>query len=143
MSYSLTSKLLRLSILNYRNERQLEGTAMYKMSYAEIMDGDCAERALATRREAFDRAIELMTAAEAKGARSPETTEAIQYVQKLWTFFIENLTDPNNELAAALKHDLISIGLWAIAEADRVLADPSKSFAALIDVNKTIRDGLQ
>ena len=83
-----------------------------------------------------------MRAAEGKGAQAPEATEAVPYVQKLWTFFIENLTDPHNELLAALKHDLISIGLWTIAEADRVLADPSKGFSALIDVNKTIRDGL-
>ena len=69
-------------------------------------------------------------------------TEAVTYVQKLWTFFIESLADPGNELAASLKQDLISIGLWAIAESDRVLTDPAKGFTALIDVNKTIRDGL-
>lgn len=114
---------------------------MYKMSYAEIMEGDARE-ARAREREAFDRAIELMRNAEANGKQSPETVEAIQYVQKLWTFFIENLTDPHNELSGSLKSDLISIGLWTIAEADRVLVDGSRSFSSLIDVNKTIRDGL-
>ena len=114
---------------------------MYKMSYAEIMADDT--RAARQREQtAIDHAIELMRVAEAKGTRSPEADEAIQYVQKLWTFFIESLTDPHNELATSLKNDLIAIGLWTIAEADRILADPSKSFAALIDVNKTIRDGL-
>lgn len=114
---------------------------MYKMSYAEIMEGDARE-ARARERQALDRAIELMRAAEAKGSQSPEAAEAIQYVQKLWTFFIENLTDPHNELSGSLKTDLISIGLWTIAEADRVMSDSSKTFGALIDVNKTIRDGL-
>ena len=114
---------------------------MYKMSYAEVMEGD-ARQARAREQEALDHAIELMKRAEAKGARSPEASEAIQYVQKPWTFFIENLTDPNNELAGALKKDLISIGVWTIAEADRILADSSRSFTPLIDVNKTIRDGL-
>ena len=115
---------------------------MYKLSYAEVMESDAGE-ARARERIAFDHAIDLMKRAEAKGdARSAEATEAVQYVQKLWTFFIESLTDPHNELAAALKKDLISIGLWAIAESDRILADSSKSFAPLIDVNATIRDGL-
>ena len=114
---------------------------MYKLSYAEIMEGDL-RAARAREQVALDRAIELMKVAETKGPHSPEANEAIQYVQKLWTFFIENLTDPNNELAAALKGDLISIGLWTIAESDRILADQSKGFSALIDVNKTIRDGL-
>ena len=114
---------------------------MYKMSYAEVMETDVRE-ARAREKAAFDHAIELLKRAEATGTRSAEATEAIEYVQKLWTFFIENLTDPNNELAAALKKDLISIGVWAIAESDRILTDRSKSFAPLIDVNKTIRDGL-
>jgi flagellar biosynthesis activator protein FlaF len=114
---------------------------MYKMTYAEIMEGS-AHAAREREKAALDRAIELMTAAQEKGTASPEVTEAVAYVQRLWTFFIENLTDPNNELAGSLKQDLISIGLWAVAESDRILADPSKGFSALIDVNKTIRDGL-
>ena len=116
---------------------------MYKLSYAEIMEADPRE-ARAREQEALDRAIELMKLAEGSGgAASPQAVEAVNYLQQLWTFFIQNLTDPNNELAGDLKGDLISIGIWAIAEADRVLADKSKGFGALIDVNKTIRDGLK
>lgn len=113
---------------------------MYKMSYAEIMESG-ARASRDREKAALDQAIALMTAAQ-EAASSTEVNEAVEYVQRLWTFFIENLTDPNNELAAPLKKDLISIGLWAIAESDRVLADPSKGFATLIDVNKAIRDGL-
>jgi flagellar biosynthesis activator protein FlaF len=119
---------------------------MYKMSYAEIMEGS-ARTQRDSERAALDRAIALMTAAEAKAAEakdanSSEVTDAVAYVQKLWTFFIENLSDPRNELNDELKRDLIAIGVWAVAESDRVLADPSTSFSALIDVNKMIRDGL-
>ena len=114
---------------------------MYKMSYAEIMEASPHE-ARARERLALDHAIELMKAAEAKGAASPEANAAITYVQRLWTFFIESLTDPGNELSASLKRDLISIGLWAIAESDRILGDSSRSFSTLITINKTIRDGL-
>lgn len=117
------------------------GEPMYKLSYAEIMESDC-RTSRAREQEALDRAIELMRLAESKGTPSPEANEAIQYVQKLWSFFIENLTDPNNELADGLKDDLIAIGLWAIAEADRILADKSKSFGPLININTAIRDGL-
>ena len=115
---------------------------MYKMSYAEVIETDARE-ARARERIAFDHAIGLMKRAEAKdGDRSTETAEAVLYVQKLWTFFIENLTRSDNELAASLKKDLISIGLWTIAESDRVLAGNAKSFSPLIDVNAAIRDGL-
>lgn len=114
---------------------------MYRLSYAEIMESDCRE-ARANEQVAFDQAIELMRIADSKGASSPEAVEAVRYVQKLWSFFIENLADPNNELSGALKKDLISIGVWTIAEADRILGDSSKGFSTLIDVNKSIRDGL-
>jgi flagellar protein FlaF len=114
---------------------------MYKMSYAEIMDAS-PHAARAREREALDHAIDLMSRAEAAGAASPEANAAIVYVQRLWTFFIESLTDPANELSGTLKRDLISIGLWAIAESDRILGGSSRSFADLITINKTIRDGL-
>ena len=101
---------------------------MYKMTYAEIMEGSAhaareREKAGARSRHRTD------DGSRRRRARPrPKATEAVAYVQRLWTFFIENLTDPNNELAGSLKQDLISIGLWAIAESDRILADPSKSF---------------
>jgi len=115
---------------------------MYKFSYAEILEDD-VHQARAREQAAIDRAIELMTIAEERGRQSPEATEAVGYVQKLWSYLIKDLVDPGNELAEALKADLISIGLWAIKEADRILNDPSKNFIALIEVNKTIRNGLK
>ena len=51
-------------------------------------------------------------------------------------------TPTGEQVAANLKQDLISIGIWTIAESDRILSDSSKSFSTLIDINKTIRDGL-
>ncbi len=43
---------------------------MYKMSYAEVMESG-ARAARDREKEALDRAIELMTAAQAVGASSP------------------------------------------------------------------------
>lgn len=115
---------------------------MYKFSYAEILEDDVRE-ARAREQAALDRAIELMTIAQERGFQSPEANEAVGYVQTLWGYLIKDLVDPGNELAENLKADLISIGLWAIKEADRVVNDPSKNFLALIEVNQTIRNGLK
>jgi flagellar protein FlaF len=115
---------------------------MYKFSYAEIVDeGGNASR---EREElALDHAIELLSVAQVRGPDSPEAVTALRYIQKVWNFLIEDLIDPGNTLAEQLRADLISIGIWVIREADRILVDPSKTFAALIEVNKTIRDGLK
>jgi flagellar protein FlaF len=115
---------------------------MYKMTYAEIIEGDCRQ-ARADEQQAFNQAIAMMEEAEGKDIAAPEVFAAVQNIQKLWVFLIESLSDPANELAPSLKKDLISIGIWAIREADRVLSSPGKGFAALIEVNRSIRDGLR
>ncbi len=115
---------------------------MYRMSYAEIADDDSQER---RSREvmAFDHGIELLTRAAAGDPRSAEATEAVRYVQQLWGFLISDLSDPGNSLSGPLRTDLISIGLWVIREADRLLSGASQSFKGLIDINRTVRDGLR
>lgn len=115
---------------------------MYRMSYAEIVDDDSQER---RSREvmAFDHGIDLLTRAAASGTRSAEATEAVRYVQQLWGFLITDLADPGNSLTDVVRTDLISIGLWVMREADRVLTGASQNFAGLIEVNRTVRDGLR
>ncbi|MBN9020749.1 MAG: flagellar biosynthesis regulator FlaF [Rhizobiales bacterium] len=115
---------------------------MYRMTYEEILDGDSRE-GRTRERMALDRGIDLMQRAEVEGVRSPEALEAIAYVQKLWGFLIRDLADPGNHLPDALRGDLISIGLWCMTETDRLLAEKVDSFAGLIAVNSSIRDGLK
>jgi flagellar protein FlaF len=115
---------------------------MYKFSYAEILD-DSTTEARAREQMAMDRAIELLKLAEERGPSSPEAMTAIQYIQRLWNFLIEDLASPSNALAEQLRADLISIGIWVIREANRILVDPSRTFAALIQVNSTVREGLK
>lgn len=114
---------------------------MYKFSYAEIID-DAGSATRERERIAFDRALEMLRAAEIRGTASDEARAAISYVQKLWNFLIEDLANPENELAEQIRGDLISIGIWVIREADRVLNDPAKGFGPLIQVNTSVRDGL-
>jgi flagellar biosynthesis activator protein FlaF len=114
---------------------------MYRFSYAEII-GDSASQAREHERVALDHALDLLTKAEQSGPGSPEAAQAVLYLQKLWGFFIKDLSDPNNELAETLRGNLISIGLWIIREADQIIQERSQNFAGLIEINRTIRDGL-
>lgn len=115
---------------------------MYRFSYAEVQE-DAAGEARTRERQGLDHAIGLLQRAAACGPRSPEAIEAVRFLQDLWGFFIQDLTDPNNDLAEQLRADLISIGLWVIKESDRVISERSQSFTDLIDVNISIRDGLR
>ncbi len=115
---------------------------MYKFSYAEIME-DSTTEARGRERDAFDRAIELLVAAEIAGPTSIESRDAAMFLQRLWGILIRDLTEPTNELATNLRADLISIGLWVIKETDHIINERSDNFAGLIAVNRSIRDGLQ
>jgi len=115
---------------------------MYKISYAEIMDGS-ASITRDREREAFDYSLRMITEAQAAGVQSPEMRSALMGLQDLWGYFIADLANQDNALPQALRADLASIGRWVMQQADHVLNDRSRELAALIDVNRTVRDGLQ
>ena len=69
--------------------------------------------------------------------------DAIVFVQRLWTFLIKDLGNPDNGLPDNLKGQLISIGLWVMRESNRVVRGEQKSLEALIDINAMIQEGLK
>lgn len=94
-------------------------------------------------RIAFDRTIELLEKARDAPPDDIRTRrEAVRTVQDLWRFFIRDLTNPANDLTDELKADLISIGLWSIKEADALIAGRTGDWAPLIEIQQTVRKGL-
>ncbi|MDH2312894.1 flagellar biosynthesis regulator FlaF [Methylobacterium brachiatum] len=115
---------------------------MYGASYAEIME-DSPSLARERERAAFDRAIELMNRAESPDAPAEARSEAVSFVQRLWSLLIDDLSKPDNELAVQLRADLISIGLWNMSQTDQIMRGDASGFESLIYVNTMIRDGLR
>jgi len=114
---------------------------MYQFTYAEIAD-DSPQEMRARERDALERAVALLEAADAAGAQSREAGEALSYVRKLWTIFLDDLGAQGNDLPEALRAQLISIGIWIMKEAERLRTGASTSFAELVEINAIIRDGL-
>jgi flagellar protein FlaF len=114
---------------------------MYQFSYAEVLD-ETPQGARQRERQAIERSIELLQAADAAGAQSREAVEALLFVRKLWGILIEDLAKPENDLPEQLRADLISIGLWIMREAEQIRLEKSTNFKGIIEVSQTIRDGL-
>ncbi len=114
---------------------------MYHQLYAEIA-GDSAKGSRAREREAIHVAINKLTLARSHGARSAQSFDATNYLRRLWTVFMLDLSDDENGLPTALRASLISIGLWVRREADLIDEGKSVNFDALIEVNQIIADGL-
>ena len=115
---------------------------MYQFPYADILADDMAE-ARRNERAAFDRVIDMLEIAEKRGAGTREEIEALFYLRKFWMILMDDLVHPGNGLPDDLRAGLISIGLWVLKEVEAVRNQAQSSLAELIDINRTVRDGLR
>lgn len=115
---------------------------MYKFYYNEVLD-ESPKEAREQERGALERSIALLQVAEKHGAQSREAVEAIYFVRKLWGIFIEDLAKAENGLPPKLRADLVSVGLWVMREAEEIRLGRSSNFAGLIEVSRTIAEGLR
>jgi len=115
---------------------------MYEFAYNDVVE-DSHQAVRAREREAMDRVIAMLRAAQAKGPDSRERVEALFYLRRLWTIFIDDLNDPGNELPAQLRAAIVSIGIWMNREIDRVRTGQTADLTPMIEINEIIRDGLK
>jgi flagellar protein FlaF len=115
---------------------------MYQFPYAEVLD-DSPKAARERERKALEHCIGLLKAAQASGPRSREAIEALLFLRRLWSAFIEDLANAENDLPKAVRADLISIGLWVMREADDIRLEKAEKFDDLIEVCQVICDGLK
>ena len=115
---------------------------MYEFAYNEAVE-DSHQTMRAREREALDRVIGMLRAAQEKGPLSRERIEALFYLRRLWTIFLDDLQDPNNELPDQLRAGIISIGIWMMKEIDRARTRVTDDLAPMIEINEIIRDGLK
>lgn len=115
---------------------------MYQFSYSEIQTDSIAD-AKDRERQVISRSIQLLSDARDKGVDSYESIDAIHFMNRIWTTFVEDLGHPDNELPKELRANLISIGLWLLREGEEIRRGRSQNFDGLIEVSQIIRDGLQ
>ncbi len=115
---------------------------MYQFTYAEIMEDGVAD-AKDRERQALERSIELLAAARDEGEYSRKSIEAIYYTRRVWIRLIEDLKQPENELGAELRANLISIAIWMLKECERIRKRQSTNYQGIIDVTTIIKDGLK
>ena len=115
---------------------------MYRKAYQEIAGEDfTTERA--NEAMAIDHAITMMRDGGEQGMDSVEAVKALHFVRRLWFYFLDDLTSPENGLPDQLKANLISIGIWILRELERIEAGEKKSFTDIMDIMGLIRDGLK
>jgi flagellar biosynthesis activator protein FlaF len=115
---------------------------MYQFPYADVLEND-PKLARERERQVFERCLELLKAADEKGAGSLESIEALDYCRRIWATFLEDLASPENALPKQLRAEIISIGLWVIRETENIRLGKSTDFKPLIEVTTSLHDGLK
>ena len=115
---------------------------MYEFAYNEVIE-DSRQTMRARERQAMDRVIAMLRAAQEKGPGSRERVDALYYLRRLCMIFLNDLRDPNNELPDQLRAGIISIGIWMNKEIDRVRGGLTNDLTPMIEINELIRDGLK
>jgi flagellar biosynthesis activator protein FlaF len=114
---------------------------MYQQRYAEVAS-DSSHSARQREKDALEKAISKLTLAKQKGALTPESFEATDFLRRLWSVFISDLCNEENGLPPDLRASLISIGYWVRRETEAIDRGESTNFDGLIDINRIIADGL-
>jgi flagellar protein FlaF len=114
---------------------------MYQFTYAEVVE-DSPREMRAREHDALDRAVALLESARHAGAASEQRQEALNYLRRLWTIFLDDLGSKGNVLPEDLRAQLISIGIWIMKEIERLRTGAQDSFDDLIEITAIIRDGL-
>jgi len=115
---------------------------MYQFSYADVQNDSVAD-AKDRERQLLSRSIDLLARAQEQGPKSREAVDALHFMSRIWTTFVEDLGSEENALPPELRANLISIGLWLLREGEEVRQGRSDNFEGLIEVSQIIRDGIQ
>ena len=115
---------------------------MYHFTYSKVV-AEGSQTTRAAEREVLLQSVELMEQAELAGAAAREAIDAVYFVSRLWCHFIEDLGSPDNHLPNDIRARLISIGLFMIRRADSIRNGSETSFRGMIDITRTVAEGLK
>ena len=84
----------------------------------------------------------LMAAAEAGADEMQMRVTALDWNRRLWTTLASDCSRPDNALPVGVRAQIISLSLWVSKHTSAVIRQ-EESFQPLIDVNRSIMEGLR
>jgi flagellar protein FlaF len=70
--------------------------------------------------------------------------EALTYNRKLWTFFLEAVTSPDNPLPVEIRQNVANLGVFIMKHTFAVMANPRpEALKSLININRQLAKGLR
>jgi flagellar protein FlaF len=115
---------------------------MNRASSAEAME-DGSDVARRREQMAFDYGLTMLERLREADATRHDRLEAMLYMRRLWSFLLEDLGKPTNDLPPELRSTLISIGIWMIKESEHIAEGRMDHLADMVAVMTAVRNGLE
>lgn len=115
---------------------------MFNTAFSETIEDDQSE-ARAQERELLERAMYSIKQADDEPDNSVLRISAIQFNVRIWSFFLQDLSQDENQLPDDLKATLISIGIFILKHLQRMRSEKELSFEPVLSINETIMKGLR
>ena len=72
-----------------------------------------------------------------------DLNEALTYNRKLWTFFLESVTSPDNQLPAEIRQNIANLGVFIMKQTMSIAYEPRReALASLVNINRELAAGL-
>lgn len=79
-----------------------------------------------------------------KDKRPPGLDEALMFNRRLWTIFIDAVTQNDNKLPAKVRENVTRLGVWVMAETFSLMTKPKPDhLKSIIRINRRIAAGLR
>lgn len=114
---------------------------MYQARYDDIInDGETSAKD--RERSLFDQSIMMLEEARDEDGYAYKSIAAVYFTSRLWMIVIDDLGSVENGLPQELRASLISIGIFILKELEAIRQGSSTDYDSIIEVTKTIRDGI-
>ncbi len=89
-------------------------------------------------------AVRLQTIKENWAERAGELDEALLYNRKLWTVLVTAVTEPESQLPAQIKQNIVNLGMFIFKRTLDLGSEPvPEKLTVLININREIAAGLR
>ncbi|MFK7901902.1 MAG: flagellar biosynthesis regulator FlaF [Nitratireductor sp.] len=115
---------------------------MFNYAYSETSEGDQGE-ARSQEYQALVHTIVMMEGADASPQDGVKRIQAIYDSAQVWTALLQDLASQDNHYTNELKAGIISIGIYILKHLQRMRDDKTLTFATVIELTNTIKEGLK
>ena len=89
-------------------------------------------------------AARLQSVSESWERDRSDLNDALTYNRKLWTFFLDAVTNPDNKLPAEIRQNIANLGVFIMNHTIAVTSNPRReALASLININRELAAGLR